>query len=195
MRRIARHLFTLCSAVSLVLCVTAGVFWARSYGTFEGVFREDYDERPGVWGRRGFELSSMHGAAHLFWSRVVVTGPPEVVEARRRLYHGGRWYTKRRTPEKRDADSQAWHRPGYEYRPLSPSAQNPNHAFGDGMVRVPFWCLFLLLALAPAWRLQQFRRARACGRTGLCVKCGYDLRASPQRCPECGTVGVLKENP
>ncbi|HEY2586873.1 MAG TPA: hypothetical protein VGI81_14100 [Tepidisphaeraceae bacterium] len=35
--------------------------------------------------------------------------------------------------------------------------------------------------------LIRFRRRLIRPRTGLCRKCGYDLRASKELCPECGT--------
>ena len=44
-----------------------------------------------------------------------------------------------------------------------------------------------LFAVLPALRLSCVLRDRRRGRHGLCPACGYDLRASPGRCPECGT--------
>jgi hypothetical protein len=55
----------------------------------------------------------------------------------------------------------------------------------------PYWKLATLFAALPAYRLQlQLRTARRQRRErlkGHCLACGYDLRATPDRCPECGT--------
>ena len=53
---------------------------------------------------------------------------------------------------------------------------------------IPFWISTLLFAaLFLSCRPFHFRRRRKRKRLGLCIKCGYDLRGSQERCPECGT--------
>ena len=62
-----------------------------------------------------------------------------------------------------------------------------------GAYPVPPWLPVGAFALPPlAWLLPRVRRRlrrRRRRRRGLCVRCGYDLRASREagRCPECGT--------
>jgi hypothetical protein len=53
----------------------------------------------------------------------------------------------------------------------------------DSRWEVPFWAILMFVLLFPAHALRRFKLAR---QPGLCRKCGYDLRASPERCPECG---------
>ncbi len=52
----------------------------------------------------------------------------------------------------------------------------------------PQWPLLIPFLLLPAWRAIQFIRSRRLKKAGCCAVCGYDLRASPERCPECGTL-------
>ncbi len=57
-----------------------------------------------------------------------------------------------------------------------------------------FWLLAVAPPLAGAAGLYAYRRDQSArqrerrSRTGCCQGCGYDLRATPSQCPECGTI-------
>jgi hypothetical protein len=51
---------------------------------------------------------------------------------------------------------------------------------------VPHWLVLAPLCVLPLWQfVRRSRRARRM-RDRLCVGCGYDVRASEGKCPECG---------
>jgi hypothetical protein len=53
---------------------------------------------------------------------------------------------------------------------------------------VAHWVLAAPLVLLASWRVAAKWRRRP--GSGLCASCGYDLRATPDRCPECGAVST-----
>jgi hypothetical protein len=56
----------------------------------------------------------------------------------------------------------------------------------------PHAAVFLVTGILPCLRLvgwlRRWRVARERSGMGRCASCGYDLRATPGRCPECGTI-------
>jgi hypothetical protein len=58
---------------------------------------------------------------------------------------------------------------------------------------IPLWFMLAITLALPAGRwiavLRRWRQLRHRQVAGLCLQCGYDLRATPGKCPECGDPG------
>ncbi len=72
--------------------------------------------------------------------------------------------------------------------PLAPVPPAATPVVGTRTLMIPFWIPLGVIGYV-VWRLRfspaNLRRRRI--KLGLCLACGYDLRASKERCPECGT--------
>ena len=66
-----------------------------------------------------------------------------------------------------------------------------NRLLKDRYGSIPLWLLAIVCALPIAIR-SIYRRWRSFS-PGLCLACGYDLRATLDCCPECGTIPLKKE--
>ncbi len=80
---------------------------------------------------------------------------------------------------------------------LEAKSYDPNFTVGElvidglstlAMPVLPAVALSFILVWYRRTKLADYRKTHE-----LCVKCGYDLRATPDRCPECGTIPI-KEN-
>jgi hypothetical protein len=59
---------------------------------------------------------------------------------------------------------------------------------GEWWVGVPYWFLIILFTAFPLMRTMCLTRRIRRQRAGCCLACGYDLRGTPDHCPECGAI-------
>jgi hypothetical protein len=65
----------------------------------------------------------------------------------------------------------------------------------DRGIAFPIWLLTLLSSVSPLVACANYLRANRRAIVGCCTNCAYDLRATPHRCPECGTIPQLLAAP
>lgn len=182
-----RRLFIVASAISLLLCI--GVLLALlcsflAFAPFGQSWTTSWDGNGGGYVARGWFAT--HGTIDLLLEeRIISPGPASNPN---HYYHSGiepfPGVVLPRTTlgflQERSFTS--WSEPGTG-RPLTSRVE----WFG-----VPLWLPALLLAIAPVAQLSRQIRKQNRSASGLCATCGYDLRASTDRCPECGTPIAVK---
>ena len=172
-----RCLFTILAAGSLLLFVAVGVAQVRSFNHWDHI-----DVR-----RLGCELGLSHGdgilGVHFTRDEPL---PRNGVRAPRWRFQLGTMYTSRSMQDLTDPAPNAW---GFSFNVLRTPKGYWVH--GDRIflnVFTPYWLPMACAAVLPAIWLVLALRARRRRGIGLCTACGYDLRATPERCPECGAV-------
>jgi hypothetical protein len=157
------------AAASGVLCVAAATLWVRSHSVADQLNRSQAD---------GYTLLSSDRGALAYV--VVDESPPAGGPT---AWHWARAYggTFGGGFDSAAGSSVAnWSAGGTAYR---------QHAWWVGhWVIVVATAIFPVVRLANGWRERRARRLRARCLRGECSACGYDLRATPDRCPECGAV-------
>lgn len=172
-RQMRSRLFTIASVLSVLLCIATALLWARSYheshtlywlGQYAGGHREVAVEL----------MASAGGLSAQIW----------------RFDTKQNGYTGDIKPGLHCESDLPWR---YEQAVFGFGCGKFIAGPGDTTLwaELPLWLMPMLPLIAgPAmWFRHLLRQPRA----GCCGRCGYDLRASIGRCPECGTPILVEE--
>ena len=199
MKRLFRILLNTATIGSLLWFVATAVLWPLSYlNPRQFVFSvyQKYEEPP-HFGHHA-KIDARSGLLWLrHWSFIRPAGSqgltPKPISSRVYQWHWGGAYQGKPFAFVRycPMDTGDPEDPPYG-RPWTGLGHNYGYCEGCGsryrFLVVPFWSVMLVTMVMPlGWCGLLFchRRRRLLGH---CLVCGYDLRATPNRCPECGTI-------
>jgi hypothetical protein len=183
LHRLRRRLFTLLAAISLLLCLATIALWVRSRETGESFTRRSFSNATRTY--RSFTVGWVSGDLYTAYTSSPVL--PEVGPARLSKADG----TWRHATFKPAPPSRGWY--WYEGHDSAgtPGSLGPGHGFVTGL---HLWAVAVLTLILPTLWIRSRRTVHKRQRLGLCLACGYDLRATPERCPECGMIPAAKAN-
>jgi hypothetical protein len=165
-KRLLKIIFDALAVVSLLLCGTTAILWVKSYYRADSVSFTAPWHQYGVSASRGellfaSSLNYLMADANEREINYIVEEPDD-------LSAPNAWMKR-------------WGVTGFYVFAWAP----PGHNMIAGGVLLPLWFVTTAFTLLPLrWQLQRRKRNRK--PPGMCATCVYDLRATPERCPECG---------
>ena len=153
----------------IVVAVAVSAAWVRSHWVADSAWWNGPNEV------RALVIS--RGKVELYFQRVNPAAPYDVL--------ANRGHHQQSPTDMHTADSglaTRWERLGFGY-----AGGTDAYSFRR-IILVPCWSIVVIAGAVPAVLLCGRRRMRvsAMRRENRCVACGYDLRATPACCPECG---------
>lgn len=152
------------TVASAVLLLAVAATWVRSQWYYDLVMPRAAEGHPSAWLRSAAGGLNIQLFAHCIATR------DETAWVVRRVSDTGQ--------VDRPARAYYYYSMGFGF---DPGVSDWSHA-----LRIPYWFLVIVFVVLPTlWLVDRARQAwrRHAGR---CVTCGYDLRATPGSCPECG---------
>jgi hypothetical protein len=176
MKRLRRWVFRAIAALSMLLCVAFVRIWTWSNNDADFL----------VWNNspRLFLIRSSEGVVEISYGTFVSREYPPLPG-----WNASFWPIYRGEEGDYGADPRTGTNFGFRFERWK--ANWPNLVGDAWIVTFPYWVPTLgflippILAVIGWWRSRR-RILRAVA--GICSQCGYDLRATPDRCPECGTI-------
>ena len=172
LRRLGLGLLAGTSLLSLPLFLATLILWPRSYWHADSFWFNAHNHARAV--------ISNSGHMKLFFQRVSPSAPFTIIA------DGGHRAQPPSDPRPGVRDSgleTSFYFAGFGYA-AGATPYGHNRVF-----LVPFWSLLLLSAATTGASVRALHRSRIRHRRSrnLCTTCAYDLRATSERCPECGT--------
>lgn len=177
MRRLARYILNALNVLSLLLCVATMGLWVRSHyrsNSFNVTYSPNWEfaVQISMGEVRARIVENQYGTRAVCLLTYIYFQPAGV-------------------PSELDELDQvlgqvpsfsSYHKFGFRRMGVTFMGRSINE------IDVPFWFFTLSFSVLPVMRLRKIGKNRTNSRAGLCPICSYDLRATPDRCPECGSI-------